>query len=402
MRRVSKTTISVGAVKLGAGNPIVVQCMTDTNTSDVIRSSIQIAELAKAGAELVRLTIDDEAAAAAVPKIREQLAKMDCQVPLIGDFHFNGHKLLKKYPECAAVLDKYRINPGNVGRGKQRDPQFRALIETACRYDKPVRIGANWGSLDQALLARALDDNARRQHPLSLKEIERQTLIDSALSSAAQAEEIGLAHDHLVISCKMSDVQDLITVYRQLAQSCDYALHLGLTEAGTGTRGIVASTAAMAVLLQEGIGDTLRVSLTPTPGQSRTREVTVAQQILQTLNIRSFNPMVIACPGCGRTSSDYFQHLADDIQTYLHDQMPHWKQHHPGVEDMRVAVMGCVVNGPGESKHAHVGISLPGRGEHPVAPVYLDGARYTTLKGETILQDFRQILTRYVQENYTA
>lgn len=395
-----KPAVKVGDVLIGGGNPIVVQSMTNTDTGDVIRTAVQIAELAKAGSELVRITVNDDAAAAAVPHIKDQLEKMACQVPLVGDFHFNGHRLLAKHPGCAQALDKYRINPGNVGRGKKRDEQFTTMIETACQYGKTVRIGANWGSLDQALLAKMLDENARREHPRTLGEINREAVVNSALESAARAEAIGLARERIVVSCKMSGVQDLIAVYRDLARRCDYALHLGLTEAGMGSKGIVASTAALAVLLQEGIGDTIRISLTPEPGGDRSREVIVAQEILQTMGLRSFTPMVIACPGCGRTSSTYFQTLASDIQAYLRDKMPAWKAHHPGVESMTVAVMGCVVNGPGESKHANIGISLPGTGERPVAPVYVDGQKSVTLKGDNIAAEFQQIVEEYVSRHY--
>ena len=400
MNRKSGAAVKIGDTLIGAGQPVVVQSMTNTDTGDAIRTAIQIAELARAGSELVRITVNDEAAAAAVPKIKEQLAKMDCNVPLVGDFHFNGHRLLEKYPACAEMLDKYRINPGNVGRGKKRDEQFAYMIETACKHGKVVRIGANWGSLDQELLARLLDDNAQRETPRDLQEINREAVMNSALESAARAEEIGLAKDKIVISCKMSGVQDLIAVYRELAKRCDYALHLGLTEAGMGSKGIVASTAALAVLLQEGIGDTIRISLTPEPGGDRTREVIVAQEILQTMGLRSFTPMVIACPGCGRTSSTYFQTLAEDIQSYLRHKMPEWKSQYPGVEEMRVAVMGCVVNGPGESKHANIGISLPGTGERPVAPVYVDGAKDVTLKGDNIAGEFQQLVESYVDTHY--
>ena len=394
--------VQIGHVKMGGGNPVVVQSMTNTDTSDVIRTAAQIAELSRAGSELVRLTVNDKAAAAAVPRIKDQLAKMGVVVPLIGDFHFNGHRLLSQHPDCAQALDKYRINPGNVGRKKKRDEQFSSMIETACRYNKPVRIGTNWGSLDQELLARILDNNTKLPKPLAIGEVNRQAVINSALQSAARAEDIGLGQDKIVISCKMSQVQDLIAVYRELHQRCDYALHLGLTEAGMGSKGIVASTAALAVLLQEGIGDTIRLSLTPEPGGERSREVIVAQEILQTMGLRAFTPMVVACPGCGRTTSTYFQQLADSIQTYLREQMPRWKSKHPGAESMTVAVMGCVVNGPGESKHANIGISLPGTGEYPVAPVYIDGEKSVTLKGETIAQEFKQLIDEYVKLKFSA
>ncbi|MCB1661730.1 MAG: flavodoxin-dependent (E)-4-hydroxy-3-methylbut-2-enyl-diphosphate synthase, partial [Pseudomonadales bacterium] len=381
--------------------PVVVQSMTNTDTADVATTVRQVAQLAQAGSELVRLTVNNEAAAQAVPVIVEQLAAQNIYVPLVGDFHFNGHKLLSRFPDCAQALAKYRINPGNVGRGKKKDEQFTTMIEIACQYQKPVRIGVNWGSLDQALLAKLLDENRQLKAPKDLNLVQAEALIASALESAAMAEAIGLPHNAIVISCKTSSVQELINIYRQLASRCDYPLHLGLTEAGMGSKGIVASTAALSVLLQEGIGDTIRISLTPEPGGDRTKEVTVAQEILQTMGLRSFTPMVIACPGCGRTTSTYFQQLAEDIQTYLRQQMPIWKQTRPGVEDMRVAVMGCVVNGPGESKHANIGISLPGTGERPVAPVFVDGERTVTLKGDRIAEEFQVIIERYVESNYS-
>ncbi|HET7669571.1 MAG TPA: flavodoxin-dependent (E)-4-hydroxy-3-methylbut-2-enyl-diphosphate synthase, partial [Burkholderiales bacterium] len=372
----------------------------NTDTADVAATVRQVAELAQAGSELVRITVNTPEAAAAVPRIRERLDVTGCRVPLVGDFHFNGHKLLAQYPDCARALAKYRINPGNVGKGAKRDDQFATMIECALKYGKPVRIGVNWGSLDQELLARMMDENARLASPRDSLDVMREAVIRSALESARQAEEWGLGADRIVISCKMSQVQDLVAVYRSLAGRCDYALHLGLTEAGMGSKGIVASTAAMAVLLQEGIGDTIRVSLTPEPGGSRAREVQVAQEILQTMGLRAFTPMVSACPGCGRTTSTYFQELAQKIETYLRDQMPVWRAAHPGVEEMRVAVMGCVVNGPGESKHANIGISLPGTNEVPVAPVYVDGKKTVTLKGERIAEEFQAIVERYVQEKY--
>lgn len=387
---------------MGGNNPIVVQSMTNTDTEDVVRTAHQVADLARAGSEIVRITVNTEAAARAVPEIRERLLAMNCDVPLVGDFHFNGHKLLSDVPACAEALDKYRINPGNVGRGRKRDEQFSTMIEIACRHDKPVRIGANWGSLDQDLLAQLLDDNAKRKDPVTLDQINRDAVIESALGSAVRAEEIGLPAEKIVVSCKMSRVQDLIDVYKRLGNECKYALHLGLTEAGMGSKGIVASTAALAVLLQQGIGDTIRISLTPEPNGDRTREVIVAQEILQTMGIRSFTPMVSACPGCGRTSSTYFQELADGIQSFLRDSMPAWKQQYPGVADMSVAVMGCVVNGPGESKHANIGISLPGTGERPVAPVYIDGEKAMTLKGDNIATEFQQIVENYVESRYAA
>jgi (E)-4-hydroxy-3-methylbut-2-enyl-diphosphate synthase len=400
-RRVSRA-VRVGGVVIGGGAPIVVQSMTNTDTADVPASVTQVAELARAGSELVRVTVNTAEAAAAVPRIRERLDVTGCRVPLVGDFHFNGHKLLTQYPDCARALAKYRINPGNVGRGAKRDEQFAAMIECALKYKKPVRIGVNWGSLDPELLARLMDENARLAVPQDSTDVMREAVIRSALDSARQAEEWGLGADQIVISCKMSQVQDLIAVYRALGERCDYALHLGLTEAGMGTKGIVASAAAMGVLLQEGIGDTIRVSLTPEPGGSRTREVQVAQELLQTMGLRAFSPMVSACPGCGRTTSTYFQELAQKIEGYLRAQMPVWRERHPGVEAMRVAVMGCVVNGPGESKHANIGISLPGTNEVPVAPVYVDGRKTVTLKGERIAEEFQAIVENYVREKYGA
>jgi (E)-4-hydroxy-3-methylbut-2-enyl-diphosphate synthase len=392
--------VKVGDVFVGGGNPIVVQSMTNTDTADGIRTVKQVADLARAGSELVRITVNNDAAAREVPYIREQLDKMGIHVPLVGDFHFIGHRLLASHPDCAQALAKYRINPGNVGKGRNRDEQFSKMIETACKYGKPVRIGVNWGSLDQDLLARKLDDNAQSRHPKELNEITHDALIESAISSAARAEELGLPHDHIILSCKLSNVQDLITVYRRLAAQCDYVLHLGLTEAGMGSKGIVASTAALSILLQEGIGETIRISLTPEPGGDRTQEVFVAQEILQTMGLRSFAPMVTSCPGCGRTTSEYFQKLAEDIQSYLRNQMPEWRNQYKGVEDMKVAVMGCVVNGPGESKHANIGISLPGTGESPIAPVFIDGEKRLTLKGETIAEDFQRLVDDYVQSHY--
>jgi (E)-4-hydroxy-3-methylbut-2-enyl-diphosphate synthase len=390
------------AILIGGGAPIVVQSMTNTDTADVRSTVEQVAELARAGSELVRITVNSPEAAAQVARIRERLDLIGCRVPLVGDFHFNGHKLLAQFPDCARALAKYRINPGNVGKGAKRDEQFATMIECALKYEKPVRIGVNWGSLDPELLARMMDENARRSAPLEADAVMREAVIRSALESARQAEEWGLPAERIVISCKMSQVQDLIDVYRALAERCEYALHLGLTEAGMGSKGIVASTAAMAVLLQEGIGDTIRVSLTPEPGGSRSREVQVAQEILQTMGLRAFTPMVSACPGCGRTTSTYFQELAQKIESYLRNQMPIWRAGHPGVEDMRVAVMGCVVNGPGESKHANIGISLPGTNEVPVAPVYVDGRKTVTLKGERIAEEFQAIVEKYVREKYGA
>ena len=392
--------VRVGTVVIGGDAPVVVQSMTNTDTADIAATVRQVRELARAGSELVRITVNSEAAAAAVPAIAEQLAQDDAAVPLIGDFHFNGHKLLAKYPGCALALAKYRINPGNVGRGKKRDEQFAQMVETACRHDKPVRIGVNWGSLDQALVARLMDANSKRPDPLDAGDIMHEIMVTSALESAAQAETLGLPRDHITLSAKLSGVQDLIAVYRMLGAQSDYALHLGLTEAGMGSKGIVASTAALAVLLQEGIGDTIRISLTPEPGGDRTREVIVAQELLQSMGLRHFTPAVIACPGCGRTTSAYFQQLAQDIQSHLRTQMPRWRAHYPGVEEMKVAVMGCVVNGPGESKHADIGISLPGTGEVPVAPVYVDGEKTVTLKGDTIAEDFQRIVDDYVRRRY--
>jgi (E)-4-hydroxy-3-methylbut-2-enyl-diphosphate synthase len=400
-RRISRQ-VAVGGVRIGGGAPIVVQSMTNTDTEDAAATALQVEALARAGSELVRITVNTPQAAARVAEIRERLDAAGCAVPLIGDFHYNGHKLLTQHPDCARALAKYRINPGNVGKGAKRDEQFATLIECAIRYAKPVRIGVNWGSLDQELLAQLMDDNAKRNDPLEAGDVTREAVIRSALDSARQAEDWGLPADRIVISCKMSQVQDLIAVYRALAARCDYALHLGLTEAGMGSKGIVASTAALAVLLQEGVGDTIRVSLTPEPGGSRTREVQVAQEILQTMGLRSFSPMVSACPGCGRTTSTVFQELAEEIQRYLREQMPQWKHAYPGVEKMRVAVMGCVVNGPGESKHADIGISLPGTGEVPVAPVYVDGKKTVTLKGPRIAQDFQAIVEGYVKQKYKA
>jgi (E)-4-hydroxy-3-methylbut-2-enyl-diphosphate synthase len=398
-RRMS-SRVMVGPVAIGGGAPVVVQSMTNTDTADAAATARQVAELAAAGSELVRITVNSPEAAAQVAPIRERLDALGCDVPLVGDFHYNGHRLLTQFPDCARALAKYRINPGNVGRGAKRDEQFATLIETAVRYGKPVRIGVNWGSLDAALLARLMDENARRKDPLDAAQVMREAVIVSALESARAAEALGLPPERIVISCKMSQVQDLISVYRALARRCGYALHLGLTEAGMGSKGIVASSAALAVLLQEGIGDTIRVSLTPEPGGDRTREVVVAQEILQTMGIRSFTPMVAACPGCGRTTSTTFQELAARIQDYLREQMPLWRARYPGVEDMRVAVMGCVVNGPGESKHADIGISLPGTNEVPVAPVYVDGEKTVTLKGERIAEEFQAIVEDYVQRNY--
>ena len=392
--------VLVGDVKVGGGAPIVVQSMTNTDTADVAGTVKQIIELATAGSEIVRITVNSEEAAQAVAEIRQTLNDKGCTVPIVGDFHFNGHKLLEKYPDCAAALDKYRINPGNVGRGKSRDPQFQQMIEFAVQYNKPVRIGVNGGSLDQSVLTRLLDENRALLHPEPLAAVTRRAIVLSALESAAKAEEIGLGKDKIILSCKISNVQELINIYQDLSSRCDYALHLGLTEAGMGSKGIVSSSAALSVLMQQGIGDTIRISLTPEPGGARTQEVIVGQEILQTMGFRSFTPMVISCPGCGRTTSDYFQKLAMDIQTYLRDQMPVWRSQYPGVETMEVAVMGCVVNGPGESKSANIGISLPGTGESPVAPVYEDGEKTVTLKGDKIAEEFQEIVQRYIEAHY--
>ncbi|MGD9386169.1 MAG: flavodoxin-dependent (E)-4-hydroxy-3-methylbut-2-enyl-diphosphate synthase [Thioalkalispiraceae bacterium] len=391
------TPVQIGPVQVGGEAPVAVQSMTNTDTADAEKTAQQIVALARAGSELVRITVNSDAAAAQVARIRERVSQLGSEVPIIGDFHFNGHKLLANHPDCATALAKFRINPGNVGRGKKRDEQFAQLIELACRYDKPIRIGVNWGSLDQSVLAASMDENAHREEPLDAKQVMYQAMIRSALDSAKQAEAIGLAHNKIILSCKMSNVQDLIEVYQSLSAQSDYPLHLGLTEAGMGSKGIVASTAALAVLLQQGIGDTIRISLTPEPGGDRTQEVIVAQEILQSMGLRSFTPQVIACPGCGRTSSTYFQQLA---QSYLRHSMPQWKQQYPGVEEMTVAVMGCVVNGPGESKHANIGISLPGTGEKPVAPVYEDGEKTVTLKGENIAQEFQTIIKSYIDRHY--
>lgn len=399
--RRKSTTVQVGGVSVGGQSPIVVQSMTNTHTADIDKTTEQVAALAEAGSEIVRITVNDKEAARAVPEIRNRLMARGIKVPLVGDFHFNGNRLLKKYSECAQALDKYRINPGNVGRGNLHDKQFCEIVEIACRNNKPVRIGVNWGSLDQDLLARKLDDNSKLPEPRSLPEVMHEALIASAMESAVLAEQIGLAHDRIILSCKLSQVRALVSVYRDLAARCDYALHLGLTEAGMGTKGVVVSSAALSVLLLEGIGDTIRISLTPEPGGDRTQEVRVAQQVLQSLELRSFTPAVTACPGCGRTTSEFFQHLAADIQGYLQMNMPKWKQQYPGVEAMKVAVMGCVVNGPGESKHADIGISLPGTGEAPVAVVHVDGSKFTTLRGENIAMDFQNIVDEYIHNRYS-
>ncbi|NMG30822.1 flavodoxin-dependent (E)-4-hydroxy-3-methylbut-2-enyl-diphosphate synthase [Aromatoleum evansii] len=393
--------VRVGRVLIGSDAPVVVQSMTNTDTADVLGTAMQVAELARAGSELVRITVNNEAAAKAVPHIRDRLLALNIDVPLVGDFHYNGHKLLTDFPACAEALAKLRINPGNVGAGAKRDPQFAAIVELACRYDKPVRIGVNWGSLDQSVLARVMDQNAKLAEPRDAGAVMREALVVSALESAAKAEEYGLGGDRIILSAKVSSVQDLIAVYRDMARRCDYPLHLGLTEAGMGSKGIVASTAALAVLLQEGIGDTIRISLTPEPNGSRTQEVVVAQEILQTMGLRAFTPMVTACPGCGRTTSTFFQELASTIQTYVREQMPAWREQYDGVENMTLAVMGCVVNGPGESKHANIGISLPGTGETPAAPVFVDGEKTVTLRGDNIAAEFIAIIDNYVATKYT-
>jgi (E)-4-hydroxy-3-methylbut-2-enyl-diphosphate synthase len=400
--RKQTTTVKVGHVLIGEDNPVVVQSMTNTDTADVLGTAKQCAELARAGSELVRITVDTVDSARAVAKIRDQLDKMNIDVPLVGDFHFNGHKLLSQFPDCAEALAKYRINPGNIGRGNTRDDKFAQMIGIACKYNKAVRIGVNWGSLDQELMARMMDTNSQLAEPLEAVAVMHDALITSALESAAAAEKFGLPHDKIILSCKMSGVQDLISVYQNLSQRCDFPLHLGLTEAGMGNKGIVASTAALSILLQQGIGDTIRISLTPEPGEGREKEVLVAQEILQALELRSFTPAVIACPGCGRTSSDTFQHLAKDIQAFLTGSMPAWRKDFPGVETLSVAVMGCVVNGPGESKHADIGISLPGNGEKPVAPVYEDGVKTITLKGDNIAGEFQTIVETYIKNKFSA
>ncbi len=400
IKRRPSQRVLIGKVMLGGGAPIVVQSMTNTDTADAGATTQQVFELAEAGSELVRITVNTPEAAAQVANIRARLDSMGCDVPLVGDFHYNGHRLLTEFPDCAQALAKYRINPGNVGRNRKEDDPFTMMIEAAIRYDKPVRIGVNWGSLDQNLVTRMMDENSRLDEPKDAGEVTRAALIASALESAQRAEQLGLAHNRIVLSCKVSDVQDLIAVYRELARCCDYPLHLGLTEAGMGSKGIVASTAALAVLLQEGIGDTIRISLTPEPGGDRTREVIVAQEILQTMGLRSFTPMVIACPGCGRTTSTVFQELAQSIQSYLREQMPLWREQYSGAEEMTVAVMGCIVNGPGESKMANIGISLPGSGENPSAPVYVDGEKIVTLRGDNIANEFKQIVDSYVARKY--
>ncbi len=400
--RRKSAVVNIGGVKVGGTNPVVVQSMTNTDTADSAATVNQILQLVRAGSELVRVTVNTEEAAQAVPTIVETLRSFGVNVPIIGDFHYNGHILLKKYPDCARALAKYRINPGNVNIGRKQDDNFRIMIEAAIEYDRPVRIGVNWGSLDSVLLTKMMDENSKSPDPLDAMEVTRRAIVESALRSADNAERYGLPHDHIILSAKVSNVQDLIDVYQMLATRCDYPLHLGLTEAGLGSKGIVATTAALSVLLQQGIGDTIRASLTPLPNGDRSEEVVVCQQILQALNLRSFTPQVAACPGCGRTTSTFFQDMADQIQTYLREQMPVWREKYPGVEEMKVAVMGCVVNGPGESKHAHIGISLPGTFEKPVTPVYVDGKLSTTLRGDHIVAEFREILDNYVAQKYGA
>ena len=400
LARRQTVAVKVGAVTIGGGAPIVVQSMTNTDTADAVATVKQIQQLAAAGSELARITVNNEAAARKVMPIREKLDALGCRVPLVGDFHYNGHQLLAKFPDCAQALAKYRINPGNVGFGRKKDRQFAMMVETAIEYDKPVRIGVNWGSLDQALATRLMDENAQRAEPWDAERVMQEALLVSALSSAARAEALGLPRDKIVLSCKVSGVQQLIAAYRELARRCDYALHLGLTEAGMGSKGIVASTAAMGVLLQEGVGDTIRVSLTPEPGGDRAQEVIVAQEILQTMGLRAFTPLVTACPGCGRTTSSVFQELADDIQRHIRKRMPVWREKHQGVENLNLAVMGCVVNGPGESKHADIGISLPGTGEAPVAPVFIDGKKAMTLRGDNIAVAFRDLVEDYIEKRF--
>ena len=398
----STPTVNVGGVLVGTRHPVVVQSMTNTDTEDITSTAKQIAELARAGSELVRITVNTENAAASVAGIMERLEMMSCQVPVVGDFHYNGHLLLKKYPDCARLLAKYRINPGNVGFGRKRDDQFATIVELAIKHDKPVRIGVNWGSLDQRLLADLMDANGKSSSPLPADAVMREALVRSAIDSATQAQELGLRHDRIILSCKVSAVQDLILVYRDLAQRCDYPLHLGLTEAGMGSKGIVSSTAALAVLLQEGIGETIRISLTPEPGQPRTDEVVVAQELLQSMGLRAFTPMVTACPGCGRTTSTFFQSLAQDVTNHVRERMPEWKLRYPGVENLNLAVMGCIVNGPGESRQADIGISLPGTGESPVAPVFIDGEKAATLRGENLTAEFLALIDKYVSEKYQS
>ena len=398
--RRATSTVKIGGISVGSCHPVVVQSMTNTDTEDVKATATQIAELARAGSELVRITVNTENAAASVTGIMERLEMMSCEVPVVGDFHYNGHRLLQQYPECARLLAKYRINPGNVGFGRKRDEQFATIVGLAIEYDKPVRIGVNWGSLDQGLLARLMDDNGRSTSPQSADMVMREALVRSALDSAEQAEKLGLAHDKIILSCKVSGVQDLILVYRELADRCVYPLHLGLTEAGMGSKGIVSSSAALAVLLQQGIGDTIRISLTPEPGQPRTDEVVVAQELLQSMGLRAFSPMVTACPGCGRTTSTFFQSLAMDVTNHVRERMPAWKLRYDGVENLSLAVMGCIVNGPGESRQADIGISLPGTGESPVAPVFIDGDKAATLRGDTLTSDFLALIDEYVNSRY--
>ena len=395
-------TVHIGQVSVGSCHPVVVQSMTNTDTADAVSTARQVAELARAGSELVRITVNTLEAAQAVPDIARRLEMMSCDVPLIGDFHYNGHQLLAAVPECARLLAKYRINPGNVGFGRKRDEQFSTIIAIALKHEKPIRIGVNWGSLDSSLLARLMDENARRPEPMDANAVMREALISSALESAEQAEALGMPHERILLSCKVSDVQDLIAVYRALAARCDYPLHLGLTEAGMGSKGIVSSAAALSVLLQEGIGDTIRISLTPEPGQARTDEVVVAQELLQSMGMRAFAPMVTACPGCGRTTSTFFQGLTRDVQNFVRERMPEWRTRYQGVENLSLAVMGCVVNGPGESRHANIGISLPGTGEAPVAPVFVDGIKAVTLRGETLTADFLSLIENYVREHYPS
>lgn len=400
LQRRRTPTVNVGGVLVGSGHPVVVQSMTNTDTEDIKSTATQIAQLARAGSELVRITVNTDNAAASVAGIMERLEMMSCDVPVVGDFHYNGHSLLQKYPECARLLAKYRINPGNVGFGKKRDDQFSTIVGMAIEYHKPVRIGVNWGSLDQKLLARLMDENARHKTPQDADVVMREALIRSALESAAEAERLGLAHDRIILSCKVSAVQDLIKVYSSLAGRCDYPLHLGLTEAGMGSKGIVSSSAALAILLQQGIGDTIRISLTPEPEQARTDEVVVAQELLQSMGLRAFSPMVIACPGCGRTTSTFFQALARDVTSHVRTKMPEWKLRYSGVENLSLAVMGCIVNGPGESRHADIGISLPGTGESPVAPVFIDGKKAVTLRGDNLTSDFLGLIDDYVSNHY--
>ena len=402
MKRRTTMAVNVGGVTIGGGAPIVVQSMTNTDTADVEKTTEQIVSLARSGSEIVRITVDREDAAKAVPHIRDRIEQLGVDVPLVGDFHYNGHTLLAEHPACAEVLAKYRINPGNVGFGQKRDTQFSSMIDIANRFEKPIRIGVNWGSLDQTLLTQLMDENTASNSPKSASEVMQDAMVLSGVGSARRAEELGMPKDRIIVSAKVSQVQDLISVYRELASKCDYPLHLGLTEAGMGTKGIVASSASMGVLLQEGIGDTIRISLTPEPSGDRTREVTVAQELLQTMGLRAFIPLVTSCPGCGRTTSTVFQELADQIQKYLRQNTSEWRKHYRGVEELKVAVMGCIVNGPGESKHADIGISLPGTGEEPVAPVFIDGKKATTLRGSNIVKDFQKLVEQYVKQRFSA